>query len=107
MPDDPIGGQKNPEDELKDLFDRIEKEETKRAPTFPDAPTNDEIRSGLYTSPIESHLHDDAFGLEERTEQEIEKLSPEERRLQELDEELAEAKARSGRSMPDPPEWEF
>lgn len=95
MHDDPIDGRRDPGEELKDLFDRIEKEEGRPNPAVPQPPSNDEIRAGLTSSPIESHLNDDAFGPEESIVSEIDRpLSPEEERLLKLEREIDEAKAR-------------
>jgi F0F1-type ATP synthase assembly protein I len=110
MPDDPIdkaGPTPNPEDKLRERFDNIEREESRGSqPANPDIsiiPTNDEIRAGVHTSPIESQIDMSTLGSGD-DHQEQEQLSEEEKQLKEFDERL---KAARGGSMPEPPEWNY
>ena len=106
MPDDPIEGDpipgKDPTDKLRELFDRIEKEESPNRTGHPEVPSNDELRAGAHMSPIESQINGDHLGPEKGSDED--ELSEEEKQLRAFDERLKAA--RSG-AMPEPPDWNF
>ena len=88
MPDNPLdedAGRSGAEQRLRDLFDKIEKEEGgPKTPEAPHQPTNDEIRAGELRSPIEGAIDSDNPSHF---------LSADEVRLRELEQEFEETKS--------------
>lgn len=109
MPDDPIdknsGNTPNPEDKLRELFDKIEREVQTPSGSEEPLQTSDDIPLNVQ-KPVDSDISFESFahGSHEEDTREDEELTEEERQLREFDKKLKAARAGS---MPEPPEWNY